>query len=127
MKAHSFDIIQACDEQALFKAWFRDPATWRSWFAFMSALFGLPMGEEDWALFQQCTRVRRIRSAHLPDQQPYQARNGDGARWVLLNPRLDIALHGGELVLRDRCRLRQLSPAAATTPATWSREEATCF
>jgi len=53
-----------------------------------------------------------IRSAHLPDQQSYQARNGDGAPWVPLNPRLDIAFHGRELVLRYRCRLRQAVPGS---------------
>ena len=55
----------------------------------------------------------RIRSAHLPDQQSYQARNGDGSPWVLLNPRLHIAFHGGELVLRDRGRLRQAVPGSS--------------
>src|SRR5580704_5142070 len=54
--------------------------------------------------------VGRIGLAHLPDQQPYQAGDGDGAPRVLLNPRLDITLHSGEFVLRDRGGLRQAVP-----------------
>jgi hypothetical protein len=56
MTAHGVSIIDACEEPELFKAWFRDPSTWRGWFTFMSALFGLPMDEADWALFRQCTK-----------------------------------------------------------------------
>ncbi len=55
MTPHNYDIIAACEEPELFKPWFRNPSTWRGWFAFMSVLFGLPMDDEGWALFQQCT------------------------------------------------------------------------
>src|SRR5882757_1904094 len=46
--------------------------------------------------------VGRIGLAHLANQQPYQARDGDGPPRVLLDPSLNIAFHVGELVLRDR-------------------------
>ncbi len=55
MMAHSVDILQACEEPKLFKSWFKNPSTWRAWFAFMSVLFGLPMDDEGWALFRACT------------------------------------------------------------------------
>src|ERR1700677_3317019 len=45
--------------------------------------------------------------AHLPDQEPYQARNGDGSPRVFLNPSLNIAFHSSKLVLRGRGGLRQ--------------------
>lgn len=48
-------IIEACADPALFARWFRNAATWRAWFVFLKALFGLPMSEEERELFQQCT------------------------------------------------------------------------
>jgi hypothetical protein len=55
MMAPAMNIIEACGDPELFAPWFRDRATWRSWFSFLRALFGLAMGEADMALFQQCT------------------------------------------------------------------------
>jgi hypothetical protein len=48
-------ILDACENPALFGRWFRDASTWRAWFVFLRALFGLPMAEQDRALFEQCT------------------------------------------------------------------------
>jgi hypothetical protein len=48
-------ILDAIADPALFARWFRDPATWRAWFAFLRALFGLPLSADDLALYQQCT------------------------------------------------------------------------
>src|SRR6516162_6712140 len=48
-------IIDACGDPALFARWFRDPATWRAWFAFLRALFGLSLDDGDRALFAECT------------------------------------------------------------------------
>jgi hypothetical protein len=48
-------IIDACTNEALFAGWFRDPQTWSAWFTFLRALFGLPMSDDDRALFKQCT------------------------------------------------------------------------
>jgi Phage Terminase len=55
MTGQAVDIVEACADPELFGGWFRDPSTWRGWFCFLRTLFGLPMGEADWALFQQCT------------------------------------------------------------------------
>jgi hypothetical protein len=48
-------ILDAVADPALFASWFRDPATWRAWFAFLRALFGLPMADDDRTIFKQCT------------------------------------------------------------------------
>jgi hypothetical protein len=48
-------IIHAVEDEALFAPWFRDAETWRAWFVFLRALFGLPMSAEDLALYRQCT------------------------------------------------------------------------
>jgi hypothetical protein len=55
MTGQAVDIVEACADPELFGGWFRDPATWRGWFCFLRTLFGLPMGEADWALFRQST------------------------------------------------------------------------
>jgi hypothetical protein len=39
-------ILDAIDSPSIWGGWFRDPATWRPWRTFLSALFGLPVGGE---------------------------------------------------------------------------------
>src|SRR5665213_1253941 len=48
-------ILEAMSHPDLWARWFRDPATWAPWRTFLAALFGLPMSDDDLALFQQCT------------------------------------------------------------------------
>jgi hypothetical protein len=48
-------IMAAVEDQEVFGPWFKKPATWAAWFAFLRVLFGLPMDEVGWALFRQCT------------------------------------------------------------------------
>src|SRR5579863_6606185 len=51
----SISILDACRDPALFGRWFRDGATWRAWFSFLRALFGLPMDAEAIATFRAAT------------------------------------------------------------------------
>jgi len=52
----STTIIEACGDPSLFARWFRQPETWRAWFVFLRALFGLGgLTPEDLTLFAQCT------------------------------------------------------------------------
>jgi hypothetical protein len=53
--APAITIIEACEDPALFARWFRDPTTWRAWFVFLKALFGLAMSDADLALYRGCT------------------------------------------------------------------------
>src|SRR5690349_21785104 len=40
----------------LFGRWFRNPASWRAWRVFLSALFALPITDaDDLALYRRCT------------------------------------------------------------------------
>jgi phage terminase large subunit-like protein len=48
-------LIDAVADPNLFARWFRDRDTWRAWFVFVRALFGLAMSDSDRALFAQCT------------------------------------------------------------------------
>jgi hypothetical protein len=50
------DLLTACRDPNLFKDWFKDPATWSSWFVFLRALFALPIeADEDLAVFTRST------------------------------------------------------------------------
>jgi hypothetical protein len=53
-------ILDACQDPELFGRYFRNRETWQAWFAWLSALFGLPMTADQIALYRQCT----ARSAH---------------------------------------------------------------
>jgi hypothetical protein len=49
------NILQAIDDPALFKPWFRDPATWAAWRVFLAALFGLRISLEQQDTWRQWT------------------------------------------------------------------------
>jgi hypothetical protein len=55
MSAPAVSILDAIGDPELFGRWFRTSETWQSWFAFLRALFGLPMCEADVATFRACT------------------------------------------------------------------------
>jgi hypothetical protein len=48
-------ILEAVADPQLFRRWFRDPASWAAWRAFLAALFGLPMSEDQRAVYTACT------------------------------------------------------------------------
>ncbi|MCV3764041.1 hypothetical protein [Rhizobium sp. TRM95796] len=49
------NILQACANPELFAPWFRKPETYQSWFAFLAALFGLEMTEEQAEIYRKHT------------------------------------------------------------------------
>lgn len=49
------DIIDAIRDPKLFAPWFRHANTWQAWFAFLCALFALPMSPDQLALYRRCT------------------------------------------------------------------------
>ncbi|MFC1580014.1 terminase large subunit domain-containing protein [Thermodesulfobacteriota bacterium] len=51
----SVTIIEAIRADKLFKPVFRDLETWTAWLTLLKAFFGLPMGDDDLALFKDCT------------------------------------------------------------------------
>jgi hypothetical protein len=48
-------LLEVCDDADLFAPWFKDRATWNAWFAFIAALFALPMSDAQIETFRQCT------------------------------------------------------------------------
>ena len=53
------DIIRALRDPNLLGSLFKSPETWRAWEVYLAALFGLPIGAGDMALFRQCTGLER--------------------------------------------------------------------
>jgi hypothetical protein len=50
------DLITACADPNLFAPWFRDRATWSSWWVFLKALFALgPLDDEELEIYTRCT------------------------------------------------------------------------
>ena len=49
------NLIEAMADRHLFAPWFKNPATWAAWRAFLVALFGLPMTEDQAAAYRQHT------------------------------------------------------------------------
>jgi hypothetical protein len=48
-------LLDACADRNLFAGWFKDRASWSAWFAFIAALFALPLSAEQFELYQRCT------------------------------------------------------------------------
>ena len=48
-------ILDAVRDPRIFGRWFKNSESWQAWFAFLAALFGLPMTPEQLAVFQKHT------------------------------------------------------------------------
>jgi hypothetical protein len=48
-------ILRACWDPKLFGPWFKNPASWAAWHAFLKALFALPLSDEDLVTYRKCT------------------------------------------------------------------------
>lgn len=69
------NILEACQHPDLFAPWFKDRATYNAWFAFLAALFGLPMTDEQLAIYQK----------HTGRQEPPTAAAGEA--WLVIGRR----------------------------------------
>jgi hypothetical protein len=49
------NIIEAIDDPNLLGASIRDPDSWKPWRVLLAAAFGLPLSDDDLALYRQCT------------------------------------------------------------------------
>jgi hypothetical protein len=55
MSRAAINIVEAMESDAIWRRWFKHPATWRPWRAFLKALFALPMTDAELDLFKTCT------------------------------------------------------------------------
>lgn len=53
-------ILEAADDARLFAPWFRDRATYEAWFAFLAALFALPMTGEQMTTYKRHTGRQEV-------------------------------------------------------------------
>ena len=72
----------------MFAPWFKDPATWEAWRAFLAVLFNLPMDDEQQAIARACTGLEA-----LPERAFTEA-------WLVVGRR-----GGKSLDARDDCDL----------------------
>jgi hypothetical protein len=49
------EIITACQDQDIFGPWFKDAQTWAAWFVVLKVMFGLPLGDDELAVFRKHT------------------------------------------------------------------------
>jgi hypothetical protein len=54
------NILQAMSDPKLFRPWFKDPATWVAWTAFLACLFNLTMDWEQRAIAAACTGLETL-------------------------------------------------------------------
>jgi hypothetical protein len=52
----AISILDACRDPNLFAPWFLRRGDWTAWFAFLGALFNLPLDRKQQRIFKQCTR-----------------------------------------------------------------------
>ncbi|WP_208430513.1 hypothetical protein [Methyloceanibacter sp. wino2] len=62
------NILDAVADRKVFASLFRDKSTWTAWFAFLAALFGLPMDRDMRRIYRQCTN-----RSDRPRQQAQEA------------------------------------------------------
>ena len=55
MRRRTVTILDATADKNLFASWFKNRATWAGWFAFLSALFALPMTPDQIETYRRCT------------------------------------------------------------------------
>ena len=48
-------ILDAIADDKLFAPWFKNPATWAAWHAFLCAMFALPMSPDQFQVYRACT------------------------------------------------------------------------
>jgi hypothetical protein len=52
---HAVSILAAVADDQLFAPWFKDRATWQSWFVFLAALYAQPMKPGQLDVYRRCT------------------------------------------------------------------------
>ena len=63
------NILEACQDQRLFGPWFRNRKSWQAWFAFLAALFALPMTDEQFKTYS--LRTNRDTAPTEPSEEAW--------------------------------------------------------
>src|SRR5687768_12470435 len=65
--AAPLSILEAIRDEQLFASWFSRRGEWTAWFAFLAALFALPMSPEQLATYRKCTGRRESPTAQATE------------------------------------------------------------
>jgi len=79
--APSVTILDACADPNLFAQWFKR-GDWTAWFAFLAALFGLPMSAEQLAIYRKCTQ--RLEPPSTPSNEAWLVIGRRGGKSFML-------------------------------------------
>ena len=81
------DILEACLDRQVFASAFRDRTTWNSWFAFLAALFGLPMDAEQQRIFTESVPNVNSHQSNKPRKPGWYAVDAQERASSSLSPR----------------------------------------
>ena len=77
IKMSDLNIIEAIDDENLFRPFFKNPSTWKAWMSFLCALFGLPMEDyEARKIFKECTKRKTLPSRQVSEAWMVVGRRG---------------------------------------------------
>lgn len=77
-------IIDACLDANLFADWFEQIDDWQAWFAFLRALFALPMRQKHLEIFKQCTKRAKPPTKQFRESWLVVGRRGGKSRILAL-------------------------------------------
>ncbi len=78
------NIINACEDRNLFQPWFRERQLWTPWFAFLKAVFGIPMNKAERKIYQYCTKRTDEPSGNFEEIWLVIGRRGGKSRMLAL-------------------------------------------
>ncbi len=80
------NILQACADKNLFGQWFKKRETWEMWFAFLAALFALPMDEAQIATYRKHTGRMALPQQPFSEASLVVGRRGGKSFVLALSP-----------------------------------------
>jgi hypothetical protein len=81
------NVLEALDDEHLFAPHFAPASTWRAWRGFLAALFGLPLDEDDLALYRKLTGRENAPSEPFREAWVVVGRRGGKSRIAALGDR----------------------------------------
>jgi hypothetical protein len=82
--APSLTLLDAMEDPGLFAPWFTPLASWRAWRVFLAALLGLPLSEDQAALYREHTGRQALPTAPAPEAWVVVGRRGGKSRIAAL-------------------------------------------
>lgn len=77
-------LLDAIDDPKLFKPFFKNPASWIAWRAFIAAAFGMPMSGEELAIYRTCTGRKDAPTQQMRELVLVVGRRGGKSRILAL-------------------------------------------